>query len=162
MTIAIETTEQRYGEMFGDMSTWQAMLDRQRELFVAMDDGSRIGFVSREASGILPGKRLEGVQVVASEVPLMAWEVQNGGMSARIERFAGMASTKVDLLLVANQEAMDTMQAELGGDMLKTIKRLIRRGNIMFFVFKNKAQLQDAGYEDFLESLGLAFLGACR
>jgi hypothetical protein len=46
--------------------------------------------------------------------------------------------------------------------MLKTIKRLIRRGNIMFFVFKNKAQLQDAGYEDFLESLGLAFLGACR
>jgi hypothetical protein len=70
MTTVTETTEQ----MFGDMSTWQAMLDRQRELFVAMDDGSRIGFVSREASGILPGKRLEGVQVVASEVPLMAWE----------------------------------------------------------------------------------------
>lgn len=148
--------------MFGDMSLWQAMLDRQRELFLEMDSGSRIGFVSREASGILPGKRLEGVQVVATEVPLMAWEVENGSMSARTERFSGMSSTRVDLLLVADQDAMDTMRAELGGDMLKTIKRLIRRGNIMFFVFRNKAQLQDAGYEDFLESLGLAFLGACR
>jgi hypothetical protein len=148
--------------MFGELAVWQAMLDRQRELFVGMDAGSRIGFVSREASGILPGKHLRGVQAVATEVPLMAWEIENGGMSARIERFAGMASTRVDLLLVADREAMETMLAELGGDMLKTIKRLIRRGNIMFFVFRNKAQLQDAGYEDFLESLGLAFLGACR
>ncbi len=158
MTTVMDATEQ----MFGEMNLWQSMLDRQRELFVEMDAGSRIGFVSREASGILPGKRLEGVQVVATEVPLMAWQVENGGMSARIERFAGMSSTRVDLLLVADREAMDTMLAELGGDMLKTIKRLIRRGNIMFFVFRNKAQLQDAGYEDFLESLGLAFLGACR
>lgn len=149
------------GEMFGDMSLWQSMLDRQRELFVEMEAGSRLGFVSREASGILPGKRSEGVRVV-NEVPMMAWEIENGGMAARLERFAGISSTRVDVLLVADQEAMDTMRAELGGDMLKTIKRLIRRGNIMFFLFKNKAQLQDAGYEDFLESLGLAFLGACR
>ena len=149
-------------QMFGDIGLWQSMLDRQRELFVDMDAGSRIGFVSREASGILPGKHLEGVQMVATEVPLMAWQIENGGMSVRIERFAGMSSTRVDLLLVADRDAMEAMQTELGGDMLKTIKRLIRRGNIMFFVFKNKAQLQDAGYEDFLESLGLAFLGACR
>ena len=99
---------------------------------------------------------------MVNEVPMMAWQIENGGMSARIERFAGIASTQVDILLVADQEAMDTMLADLGGDMLKTIKRLIRRGNIMFFLFKNKTQLQDAGYEDFLESLGLAFLGACR
>ena len=83
-------------------------------------------------------------------------------MSARIERFTGMATTRVDVLLVADEEAMAGMQAALVGDALATIKRLVRRGRMMFFVFKNKAQLQDAGYEDFLESLGLAFLGACR
>ena len=38
----------------------------------------------------------------------------------------------------------------------------IRTGNILFFVMKSKYELQDAGYEDFLDSLGLAFLGACR
>ena len=148
-------------QMFGDIALWQSMLDRQRELFLDMVQGSRIGFVSREASGILPGKRLEGVQVAAA-VPMLAWQLENGTMSARIEDFSGMASTRVDLLLVADEEAMATMLNELDGDTLTVIKRLIRRGRMMFFVFKNKAQLQDAGYEDFLDSLGLAFLGACR
>jgi len=32
----------------------------------------------------------------------------------------------------------------------------------MFFVFRTRQELQDAGYDDFLDSLGLAFLGACR
>ena len=146
---------------FGEIAPWQSMLDRHSELFLDMVEGSRIGFVSREASGILPGKHLDGVKV-ATDVPLLAWQLENGAMSARIERFAGMASTKVDLLLVADEEAMATMLGELQGDTPTVIKRLIRRGRVMFFVFKNKAQLQDAGYEDFLDSLGLAFLGACR
>lgn len=148
-------------QTFGEIASWQSMLDRHHELFLDMVRGSRIGFVSREASGILPGKRLEGVQV-AAEVPMLAWQLEDNGMAARIERFAGMASTKVDLLLVADEEALETMRNELGGDTPTVIKRLIRRGRMMFFVFKNKAQLQDAGYEDFLDSLGLAFLGACR
>ncbi|MDA8257676.1 MAG: hypothetical protein M0Z99_18935 [Betaproteobacteria bacterium] len=146
---------------FGNIAPWQAMLDRHQELFLDMVPGSRIGFVSREASGILPGKHLDGVKL-ATDVPMLAWQLENGSMSARIERFAGMAATKVDLLLVADEEAMATMLGELEGDTLAVIKRLIRRGRMMFFVFKNKAQLQDAGYEDFLDSLGLAFLGACR
>jgi hypothetical protein len=29
-------------------------------------------------------------------------------------------------------------------------------------VMKTKYELQDAGYEEFLDTLGLAFLGACR
>ena len=148
-------------QTFGEIAPWQCMLDRYRELFVEMQQGSRIGFVSREASGILPGKRLEGVQV-ATEVSMLAWQLEDNGMAARIERFAGMSSTQVDLLLVADAEAMATMLDQLDGDMPTAIKRLIRRGRMMFFVFKNKAQLQDAGYEDFLDSLGLAFLGACR
>ena len=146
---------------FGDIAAWQKMLDRNSELFVDMEQGSRIGFVSREASGILPGKHLEGVKLTP-DVPLLAWEIDKGAMSARIERFTGMATTRVDVLLVADEEAMAGMQAALDGDALATIKRLVRRGRMMFFVFKNKAQLQDAGYEDFLDSLGLAFLGACR
>ncbi|MCX7168453.1 MAG: hypothetical protein NTV11_19580, partial [Rhodocyclales bacterium] len=92
-------------QTFGEIAPWQRMLDRYRELFVEMQQGSRIGFVSREASGILPGKRLEGVQV-ATEVSMLAWQLESDGMSARIERFAGMSATKVDLLLVADEEAM--------------------------------------------------------
>jgi hypothetical protein len=146
---------------FGDPADWQAMLDRNRDLFAAMDEGARIGIVSREASGILPGKHLEGIKT-AADVEMLAWEIADGAMSARLERFTGMTTTRVDLLLVADAEALAAARADLSGNALTTIKKAIRRGNIMFFVFKNKAQLQDAGYEDFLESLGLAFLGACR
>jgi len=42
------------------------------------------------------------------------------------------------------------------------MKKMIRQGNMLFFVMKAKHELQEAGYEDFLDSLGLAFLGACR
>ncbi len=153
----LATTDQTFGEL----APWQSMLERYSELFVEMHQGSRIGIVSREASGILPGKRLEGVKTTA-EVPMLAWQVENGGVAARIERFAGMSSTRVDLLLVADADAMAAMQDQLNGDMLTAIKRLIRRGSMMFFVFRTKAELQDAGFEDFLDSLGLAFLGACR
>ena len=45
---------------------------------------------------------------------------------------------------------------------MPVLKRLIRSGDILFFVFRTKFELQDAGYEDFLDTLGLAFLGACR
>ena len=148
-------------ETFGELAPWQRMLERYSELFVDMQTGSRIGIVSREASGLLPGKHAAGLQT-AGEVPMLAWQVEDGGIAARIERFAGMSSTRVDLLLVADADAMATMLDQLSGDMLTAIKRLIRRGSMMFFVFRTKAELQDAGFEDFLDSLGLAFLGACR
>ncbi len=153
----LATTDQTFGEL----AAWQSMLERYSELFVDMQTGSRIGIVSREASGILPGKHSAGLQM-AAEVPMLAWQVEDVGMAARIEHFAGMSSTGVDLLLVADADAMAAMRDQLDGDMLTAIKRLIRRGSMMFFVFRTKAQLQDAGYEDFLDSLGLAFLGACR
>ena len=110
-------------ETFGELAPWQSMLERYSELFVEMQDGSRIGIVSREASRILPGKHQAGLQM-AAEVPMLAWQVENGGMAARIERFAGMSSTRVDLLLVADADAMATMLDRLSGDMLTAIKRL--------------------------------------
>jgi hypothetical protein len=146
---------------FGELASWQRMLERHSELFVEMRPGSRIGIVSREASGILPGKRLGGLQASA-EVPMLAWQVEDDGMRARVERFAGMSSSRLDLLLVSDRDALSALREQLDGDALTVLKRMIRRGNTMFFVFRTKAELQDAGYEDFLDSLGLAFLGACR
>ena len=69
---------------------------------------------------------------------------------------------RLDLLLVADDEALEAISRHLGGDPLTVMKGLIRRGNVLFYVMRTKRELQDAGYEDFLDSLGLAFLGACR
>jgi len=93
---------------------------------------------------------------------MLAWERQNEGMRASIEDFGGIKDSRVDLLFVAEDEALTNTRESLSGETLNVIKRLIRKGGIMFYVMKNKYQLQEAGYEEFLDSLGLAFLGACR
>jgi hypothetical protein len=144
------------------MSQWQAMLDRHREVFTEMD---RRAHRHRLARGLgHPARQAPRRRAARAEVDMLAWEVENGGMQAAHRTLCrhghGPASTSCWWPIAEAHGG--GMRADLAGDMLTTIKRLIRRGNIMFFVFKNKAQLQDAGYEDFLESLGLAFLGACR
>jgi uncharacterized membrane protein (GlpM family) len=68
----------------------------------------------------------------------------------------------VDLLLVADEEGLRAMREAVEAETLSIIKRQIRKGAIMFFVMRTKYELQDAGYEELLDSLGLAFLGACR
>ncbi len=147
---------------FGDLSAWQAMLDRHAELFSEMSAGSRVGFVSRSGSGLSPGKHVAGLMAANGAGDMMAWERRETGMQTSLEDYAGFQDARVDLLFVAEDEALAAMREALSGEALGMIKRLIRKGGIMFYVMKNKYQLQDAGYEEFLESLGLSFLGACR
>ena len=93
---------------------------------------------------------------------MLRWEVTADGMRAGIVPYRGFQEAKVDLLFVAEAEALDKLRADIGDATLPLMKRQIRAGGIMFFVMRTKYELQDAGYEEFLDSLGLAFLGACR
>ena len=152
---------------FGNLEEWQAMLNRHAELFSEMEPGATVGFVARSGSGIMPGKHVAALKGAQGEGQMLAWEIApNGsgsaGMRASFRGYTGFEHTHVDLLFVAEDEALQAMREALTGDTLTIIKRLIRKGPIMFYVMKNKYQLQDAGYEEFLDSLGLAFLGACR
>ncbi|NMG43750.1 hypothetical protein GPA22_08400 [Aromatoleum toluvorans] len=147
---------------FGDMAPWQTMLDRYAVLFTDMVEGSSVGFVPRSGSGIQPGKHVAGLVEAAGDVPMMKWINDGSGMTAGLMRYSGFQEARVDLLFVADDEALEAMRASLGADTLSLIKRLIRQGHIMFFVLRTKFELQDAGYEEFLDTLGLAFLGACR
>lgn len=149
---------------FGDLEPWQAMLDRHEELFTEMTPGSAVGFVPRAGSGIQPGKHVAGLND-ANGAEMLVWQIGSGhaaGMTALQRSYTGFQQAGVDLLFVADDDALTAMLDALQGDTLSIMKRQIRKGSIMFYVMKNKYQLQDAGYEDFLDSLGLAFLGACR
>ncbi len=147
---------------FGDRAAWQMMLDRHAELFTDMTTGSSVGFVPRSGSGIQPGKHVAGLVGDGADIEMMKWTVGDDGMRCSVQPYPGFQGAKVDLLFVADDVALLTMRAALDGDTLSSIKRLIRQGSIMFFVLRTKFELQDAGYEEFLDTLGLAFLGACR
>jgi hypothetical protein len=148
--------------VFGPLDDWQAMLQRHAELFSEMSHGSAVGFVRRAGSGLQPGKRVAGLATADGEGRMMAWEIGDGGMHASLRAYAGFGTVQVDLLFVAEDAAIGAMRAALDGDALSIMRRLIRQGGIMFYVMRTKYELQDAGYEDFLDTLGLAFLGACR
>jgi len=147
---------------FGEVTEWQAMLDRHAPLFSELSAGSAVGFVPRAGSGIHPGKHVAGVMNAGGEGEMLTWAMEANGMRANVRQYSGFQDARVDLLFVADEAGLAAMREALQGETLSIIKRQIRKGAIMFFVMKTKFQLQDAGYEDFLDSLGLAFLGACR
>ena len=68
----------------------------------------------------------------------------------------------MDLLLVADGDAVEALSADAAGPSLSTLKRSIREGAVILYVMRTKDALLDAGYEELLDSFGLAFLGACR
>jgi hypothetical protein len=147
---------------FGDIHDWQAMLERHAPLFSELVPGSAVGFVPRAGSGIHPGKHVAGVMNAGGEGEMLTWAMEGESMRAGVRRYSGFQDARVDLLFVADEAGLEAMREALHGETLSIIKRQIRKGTIMFFVMKTKFELQDAGYEDFLDSLGLAFLGACR
>lgn len=149
-------------DFFGALGPWQAMLERHAELFTDMLPGAAVGFVPRAGSGLQPGKRVAALTQSDAAGEMMVWEVREDGMHATLRRYAGFQDARVDLLFVAEDGALAAMQEALDGDTLSIMRRQIRKGGIMFYVMRTKYELQDAGYEDFLDTLGLAFLGACR
>lgn len=147
---------------FGEIRDWQAMLDRHAPLFSELLPGSAVGFVPRAGSGIQPGKHVAGVMNAAGAGQMLTWAMDGDTMRANVTDYSGFQDARVDLLFVADEAGLEAMRDALQGETLSIIKRQIRKGTIMFFVMRTKFELQDAGYEDFLDSLGLAFLGACR
>jgi len=151
--------------MLADVAGWQRMLDRHAELFTELVPGARIGILPREATGFAPGRQPAGwrdARFGADGAPLLAWEAADGRMRARCERVGGFADARADFLLLADAQSIAEAYVALDADALGRLKRRIRRGDVMLCTFRTRAELADAGYEDFLDSLGLAFMGACR
>lgn len=130
-----------------DVAGWQAVLDREAAAFAPMQDGAAIGLVAREH---LPG----GLGSA------MVWRAEGGLGRAHLLPFQGFAKAGVDLLFAADAEALALLASE--SDPLRALKGLVRKGNLNLYIMTSKNDLQERGFEEFLDTLGLAFLGACR
>jgi hypothetical protein len=93
---------------------------------------------------------------------MLAFDMAEGHIRVTVERFESFEEAELDLLFVADEAASAELAAVPALTRLRAMKRLIRRGSVRFFVLRTRHELQDAGYEDFLESLGIPFLGSCR
>lgn len=118
---------------------WQALLDSNRELLAGLPAGVRIGLVAA------PCKRGASFYV---------WEVDAEAASARVERFPGLETPGVDLLLVAAQQAIAALSG--GRPLGETLRSLIRAGDLQLYLTGGPLT-QDPGFRDFLEEFALVF-----
>jgi hypothetical protein len=83
-------------------------------------------------------------------------------MRVEHRRFGGFADCGVAVLFVAEPGALGAVHERLHENALGQMKLQLRQGGMLLYVLAPKSQLLEDGYEDFLETLGLAFMGACR
>jgi len=149
MTAMPATEKPTRDAMFGDLRRWQSILGHNRDVFADMQTGARISLLPWDDAAALTGT-------------MMIWEFGAGGMETRLQPFNGYDATQTDLILVFNDDALVTLYENITADALATIKTFIRDGDVLFYVMKTGKELRQLGYETFLDSLGLAYVGACR
>jgi hypothetical protein len=131
------------------LAAWQSVLDRHAPLFEEVEKGVSLAVVPRRA-----------VAPVCDPMPMLLWVREPEGMAVRPGEFGGYKALSSDLLLVTND---GTLEAALScNEPLAEIKRQLRAGGMLFMVLRRKDELRAHGWEDFLEWLGMPFLGSCR
>ena len=139
-------------ESVDDVGRWEVALAAYKDTFSCLASGSRIALVAEAA--------LSDAGRVGSN--MLVWHATDQGLRVEAGKFPGFEETDVDILMVADDAALASMNASLEADVLQTVRRLIREGKILFFARKTRRDLDHAGYEDLLDQLGFAFMGACR
>jgi hypothetical protein len=143
-----------------DLTAWQRLVDGYAPLFEPLEVAASIGLVSRFFSDA-DGTRRSAAMPATPALPMLEWRKCGGGMLVRPGTYRGLEALGVDLLFLAGDGALEAVLAR-GEHPLGEMKRQLRAARIQFFVFRTKRELRDLGYEDFVEALGLPFLGACR
>lgn len=118
---------------------WQALLDDNREWLSSLPAGARIGLVTA------PCRRGASFYV---------WEIEEREAMAWVEHFPGLEAPGVDLLLVANPEALASLCG--GADLAGSLRSLLRTGEMQLYVTGGSAA-SEAAFQDFLEEFALVF-----
>jgi len=138
---------------------WQPVLDAHVALFEPLAAGASVALVPRwreDAQGV----RRANIMPRTDPVPMLLWRREPQAMRVRDGIFTGLASLASDLLFIAEDGALDSALAHERP--LSELKRLLRRNQILFMVLRTRDELRERGWTEFVEALGLPFLGTCR
>lgn len=124
---------------------WRAAAARHGSLFEALDAGARIALVARPSSPAM-----------------LLWEARGGGIDARLVPFTGYADSGADIVLAADDVALAAIGAAVDGALFAALRDGIRSGHIVCYVLRRRCHLEERGFDELLDALGYAFMGACR
>jgi len=139
--------------------SWQQVLDAHAELFEAVVPGASMALVPRWR--VDPqGRRHANIVPASGPIPMQLWLREPKAMAVREAVYRGHAHLASDLLMLAEHGALEDALAHERP--LSELKRRLRRGELLFMVMRTRDELRSRGWTDFLEALGLPFLGTCR
>jgi len=138
---------------------WQPVLDAHAELFEALAVDASLALVPRWRIDA-EGQRHANIVPRTDPMPMQLWLRTPLAMTVREGVYAGHAHLGSDLLMLAERRALDEALAHERP--LSELKRRLRRGELLFMVLRTRDELRSRGWTDFLEALGLPFLGTCR
>ncbi len=124
---------------------WAAAAARFDELFAPLDPGARIALLARSAPS-----------------HVLVWEAGEAGVDARVEPFTGYRATSADIVLAADDAALAAVRAAADGALFEALRAGIRSGAIVCYMLERRCLLEERGYDELLDALGFAFMGACR
>ena len=120
-------------DLFFDLARWQRLLDAETEV------PGGIGLLRRQ-------------DFIAREGTLLLFRDGAPGTRVSLSAYSGEADAEVGVLLVADAEAIRSLQTQGLG----AARTLLRQGRLHPYMLKTLAQLEESGLADFVEDLGLA------
>lgn len=126
-------------------AAWRAAARRHEELFAALDPGARIALVARSAP-----------------TQALLWQMGEQGVEAEAVTVEGHAATRASIVLAADDEALAQVCAAVGGALFEVLRAGIRSGRIVCYMLQRRCVLEERGFDELLDALGFAFMGACR
>ena len=134
---------------FFNHDLWRSVLDHSNVAFSGLASGARIGLVPQAVA-----QRERG--------PMLVWQAADNALTGAHETFDGFGTCDVDIVMVVNDDAVERLFRSTADEAVAELRRLVRRGHVVLYFLKCEGALVEAGYEPFLDSLGLTIMGACR
>ena len=132
-------------DVFPDPELWVAAAQCHSHLFATLDSGARIGLVIREAP-----------------TSMLVWESDGSGCRVDVVGFGGFSACGADVLMSADAEAMAQIRDAGEVRLFGVLRACIRRGTVVCYMLRRRCDLEARGFDELLEALGFAFMGACR
>lgn len=126
-------------------TAWQAAARHHADLFDPLDAGARVALIARSAPATM-----------------LLWEASDDGLQARTAPFAGYSTCGADIALAADDEALAAVGAAGTAHLFEVLRDGIRSGHIVCYMLRRRCVLEERGYDELLDALGFAFMGACR
>jgi hypothetical protein len=131
-----------------ELGAWEAWGATNPWLFAGLEPGFRLALVASDDVVAAPGRGL-------------VCEFDGRRARARTIEFGSLTSVPAEVLFVAASQVLERILAAPATESGSLFRGLLRRGEVRFYSLLTLGRLEERGFGEVLDRLGLAYLGGC-